>query len=136
MTTPTTIDEISPEVAQLIIESFDDASRYTLDHMTIVVKSTGNYLHDFIYGFPNQDKNMAAKPHTWRFVNPLRWKKGDVVSLLCVCEISNGYKSLTPLVEVQRSTTTRLAIYQSRNWNKALVDGGPQALLERWLDEH
>lgn len=129
----TTVNDLHPDVAALLADAMTEASRYSIDHMTIVVKGNGYALHDFVYSFPGQQRLMAAKPFTWRYMKPSVWKENDVVSLLCLCEISRGFKALTPVAVIEHTNTPETAVNQSRRWNTMLVNDGPQALLERGL---
>lgn len=128
-----TVNDLHPAVAARILDALTETSRYSIDHMSIVVRSNGYALHDFVYSFPGQQRVMAAKPFTWRYMKPSAWKEGDVVSLLCLCEISRGFKALTPVAVIEHTNTPENAVNQSRRWNKMLVNDGPQVLLERGL---
>ena len=123
--------DFTPEVAQHVLSALEEIGKYTLDTMTLVVKANGPALHDFVYSLPGRDNLLGAKPKTWQYIKTTNWKVGDVVSLLCLCSISNGFKSLQPIAVLEIGNRSEIA--QSRKWNSLLVNKGPEELLRRLL---
>ena len=116
-----------------IVAALTGLSNDTLDTMTVIVRSNGPALHDFVYTLARNERLMAAKPETWKYVTPRYWKTGEVVTLLCLCSIHNGFKRLTPVMVLERSESERRAVAQSTFWNMIKTKKGDYELLEAAL---
>lgn len=131
------VNAVSTGLPQDVIDKITAAltglSNDTLDTMTIIVKSNGSALHDFVYSLARNDRVMAAKPETWKYMTPRYWKIGETVTLLCLCSIHNGFKRLTPVMVLERSESERRAVAQSSFWNMVKTKKGDYELLEAAL---